>query len=148
MQIDTTVYLIALISIFVIGFIGGGAVVFFFRRMAITHQLRVAQRKATRTESEARLEAKEILAEAKKEAEKTKSITEAEYRERRTELQRLESRLVANTETLERKLEGVDQRERNLANKEKGVEAIRAELGGIRDKQLKQLEMVSGMSSA
>ena len=40
------------------------------------------------------------------------------------------------------KLEGVEQRERNLANKEKEIESIRAHLGDIRDKQLKQLELI------
>jgi ribonuclease Y len=41
----------------------------------------------------------------------------------------------------------VEQRERNLANKEKGIESIRADLTDVRDRQLKQLELISGMSS-
>ncbi|MFC2016601.1 ribonuclease Y, partial [Chloroflexota bacterium] len=55
--------------------------------------------------------------------------------------------LATKTETSERRLEAVEQRERNLTNKEKGVESIRADLTGIRDRQLKQLELISGMSS-
>jgi len=141
-------YVIALISIFVIGVIFGGTVVFFFRRMAINRQLRVAQRKAARTVAEARLEAKDALNEAKEEAEKIRSTADTEYRERRSELQRQENRLSSKTETLERRLEGAEQRERNLVNKEKGIESIRAELNGVRDRQLKQLELISGMSSA
>ena len=138
---------VALVSIFVIGIILGGAIVFFFRRMVINRQLRIAQRKAARMVAEARNEAKDALQEAKTEADKTKSAAEAEYRERRTELQRQENRLASKTETLERRLEGVEQRERNLANKEKGVESLRAELAQVRDKQLKQLELISAMSS-
>ena len=138
---------VALVSIFVIGIILGGAIVFFFRRMVINRQLRIAQRKAARMVAEARNEAKDALQEAKTEADKTKSAAEAEYRERRTELQRQENRLASKTETLERRLEGVEQRERNLANKEKGVESLRAELAHVRDKQLKQLELISAMSS-
>ncbi len=139
---------VALIMTFFIGVVLGGTVVFFFRRMAINRQLRVAQRKAARTVAEARLEAKNALNEAKEEAEKVKSTADTEYRERRSELQRQENRLSSKTETLERRLEGVEQRERNLANKEKGIESIRAELTGVRDRQLKQLELISGMSSA
>ncbi len=141
-------FYVALVSIFVIGVIFGGMSVFFLRRMMINRQLRAAQRKAARTVAEARIESKEVLREAKEEAERTKSVAEAEYRERRSELQRLESRQSAKTETLERKLEGVERRERNLANKEKEIESIRAHLGEVRDRQLKQLELISGMSSA
>jgi len=145
---ETGLVYVALVSMFFIGLIAGGTIVFFFRRMAINRQLRTAQRKAARMVAEARDEAKEVLRETREEAEKIKSTAEAEFRERRTELQRQENRLSSRTEALERKSEGVEQRERSLANKEKGIESIRAEITGIKDKQLKQLELVSGMSTA
>ena len=144
MGINILVY----ISSFIIGVVLGGVVVFFFRRMAVNRLLRTSQRKAARMVAEARDESKDVLREAKEEAEKAKSATEAEYRERRSELQRQENRLSQRTETLERKLDGVEQRERNLANREKEIESIRGHLGELRDKQLKQLELISGMSSA
>ena len=56
---------VALVSIFFIGLIFGGVIVFFFRRMALLRQLRTAQRKAARMVAEARDEAKEVLNEAK-----------------------------------------------------------------------------------
>jgi len=142
------IYYIAIVAIFVIGVIAGGLIVFFFRRMAVNRQLRNAQRKAARMVAEARDEAKGVLHETREEADKVKSQAEAEFRERRTELQRQESRLSSKTEALERRSESVEQRERSLANKEKGIESIRAEITGIKDKQLKQLELISGMSSA
>ena len=142
------IYWVALGSVCIIGAIVGGAVVFFFRRMVINRQLRVAQRKAARMVAEARLEAKDLINEAKKEAEKVKSAAETEYRERRSELQRQENRLSARTEALGQRSENVEHRERNLATKEREIEAIRTQLGEIREKQLKQLELVSGMSSA
>ncbi|MDO8688079.1 MAG: Rnase Y domain-containing protein, partial [Dehalococcoidales bacterium] len=148
MQIEIWLFVLVVISIFIIGIIGGGAIVFFFRRMVINHQQRLAQRKASRTLAEARLESKEVLREAKGEADKAKATAEAEHRERRAELQRQESRLASKTETVERKSEGVEQRERNLTNKEKGIDSLRSELTEIRDKQLKQLEIVAGMSTA
>ena len=141
-------FYIALVSIFVIGVILGGGAVFLFRRMVINRQLRVAQRKAARTVAEAKNEARDVLHEARQEAERIKSAAEAEHRERRSELQRQESRVSAKAETLERKLEGVEHRERNLASKEKEIESIRAHLGEVRDRQIKQLELISGMSSA
>ena len=144
MGINILVY----ISSFIIGVVLGGVVVFFFRRMAVNRLLRTSQRKAARMVAEARDESKDVLREAKEEAEKVKSATEAEHRERRSELQRQENRLSQRTETLERKLDGVEQRERNLANREKEIESIRGHLGELRDKQLKQLELISSMSSA
>ncbi|MFC1987369.1 ribonuclease Y [Chloroflexota bacterium] len=141
------IYYVALVSIFAIGIIAGGAAVFFSRQGVINRQLRAAQRKAARTVAEARIEAKSVLQEAKEETDKVKSTSEAEYRERRSELQRQENRLSSKSETLERRVEGVEQRERNLTNKEKGIESIRVELTEVRDKELKRLELVSGMSS-
>jgi len=141
-------YILALFFIFVIGVIFGVMGAFFLRRFRINRQIRIAERKAARIVAEARAESKEALREAKDEAEKAKTVAEAGYRERYTELQRQENRLSQKGETLERKLEGVEQRERGLTNKEREVESIRTHLRETRDKQVKQLELISGMSSA
>ena len=141
-------FYVALISIFIIGVIFGGMVVFFFRRIAINRQIRIAERKADKIIAEARTESKDLIHEARQETEKIKSGVEAEYRERRTELQRQESLLSQRGDSLERKLEEVEHRGRNLASKEKEIESIRTHLEEVRDKQLKQLELISGMSSA
>ena len=141
---EITIY----ISSFIIGVVLGGAVVFFFRRMAVNRLIRAAERKAARMLAEARTEAKEISDKAREDAEKAKAATEAEHRERRTELQRQENRLQSKTENLDRKQEGLNQRERNLANREKSLETTRAQLEEAKNKQVKQLELISGMSSA
>ncbi len=133
---------------FVIGVIFGGMAAFLSRRVIINRQMRIAERKAARIVAGANAEAKESLREAKEESEKARVAAEADYRDRRAELQRQENRLSQKGESLERKLEGVEQRERNLTNKEKEVESIRTHLGEIRGRQLKQLELISGMSSA
>jgi ribonuclease Y len=96
--------------------------------------------------AEATDQGKEIVREARVEIDKMRAVAETEARQRRGELQRQENRLSSKSETLDRKLEGVEQRERNLSNKEKSIESVRAELTEIKDKQLKQLEVVSGMS--
>ncbi len=140
-------FTVAVVSIFVIGVILGGAIVFFFRRMAINRLARLAQRRAARTLAEAREEAKETTDKARAEAEKLRGAADAQYRERRSELQRQENRLNQKTETMERKLEGAAQRERGLVNKEKSIESTRAQLEEAKNKQIKQLELISGMSS-
>jgi len=144
----TTINIVTIIFAFIIGGVAGAAFVFFFRRFRLTREMRTAERKAARLRAEAELKAREVVREAKEEAEKLKSATEAEYRERRSELQRHENRVSQKEATLEHKIEGVDHRERNLAGKEKQIESIRAQLEEARNKQLKQLELISGMSTA
>jgi len=147
MQIDIVVIL-AIFFAFIIGVVFGGMAFFVFRRVMFNRQMRIAERKAAKMLAEARDEARVVLNNAHEEARKTKSTVDAEYRERRSELQRQENRLSQKIENLDRKLESVEQRERNLASKEKEIESIRSQLGEVRDRQLKQLELISGMSSA
>lgn len=140
------VYLL-FISSFIIGIVLGGAIIFFFRRMAINRLLKVAQRRATKIGLEAKDEAKATVDQAKMEADKIRNTTENEYRERRAEIQRQENRLISKTENLERKLEGVAQRERGLTNKEKSLEVLRLQIEDAKTRELKQLEIIAAMSS-
>ncbi len=144
--LSVLVYYVALAAIFFIGLVVGGVVVFFVRRMALTRQLRVAQRKALRTVSDAHEEAKEIIREGRAEIDKGRAAAEVDARQRRQEVQRQENRVNSKSETLDRKLEGLEQRERNLNAKEKSIDTVKAELAEIKEKQLKQLEIVSSMS--
>jgi ribonuclease Y len=143
----TTVWVLAIFFAFIIGIIFGGMAAFLWRRMMVNRQIRIAERKAARLVSEARAESKDALEAARQEAGKIKSGAEAEYRERRSELQRQENRLTQKAESFERKLEGVEHRERNLANKEKEIDSVRATLEENKNKQLSQLQLISGLSS-
>jgi len=139
---------LAIFFAFAIGAVFGAMAAFLLRRTMMQRQFRIAERKAARLLADARDESKNIVNDAKREADKTKYELEAEYKERRSEVQRQEQRLNQKSENLDRKLEAVDHRERNLSNKEKEIESIRANLGEMRDKQLKQLELISGLTSA
>jgi len=142
------VVILAIFFAFVIGAVFGGMAAFIFRRVMFNRQIRIAERKAAKMIAEARDESRVVLNDAQEEARKTKASVDAEYRERRSELQRQENRLGQKIENLDRKLESVEQRERGMAGKEKEIESIRGQLGELRDRQLKQLELISGMSSA
>ncbi|MDP6632145.1 MAG: ribonuclease Y [Dehalococcoidales bacterium] len=144
---DTIVVILAIVMAGVIGLIAGGLIVYFFRRMTLLRQLRNAQRRAARMVSEAREESATLLRETKDEVEKNRTKTETDLRERRSELQRQENRLSSKTETVERRSGNLEQRERNLANREKGLETLHTDITQIKDDQLKQLELVSGMST-
>jgi len=139
---------IAIFFSFIIGLVFGGAGAFFSRRVLFNRQIRIAERRAAKMVAEARNESKEIEEKAQEEAKHIKASADNEYRERRGELQRQENRVNQKSETLERKLEGVEQRERSLNNREKEIESTRNQLGELKDKQLEQLELISGMSSS
>ncbi|MFC1954944.1 ribonuclease Y [Chloroflexota bacterium] len=139
---------IAIFFSFIIGAIFGAMAAFLSRRLVFNRQLRIAERKAARMISEAINDANIALNEAHEEAKKIKTTSEGEYRERRIELQRQENRWSQMSENLDRKLEGIEQQERNLANKEKEIESTRNQLGELKDKQLQQLELISDMSSS
>jgi len=139
---------IAFFFSFLIGVVFGGMAAFLWRRVMFNRQIRIAERKAARITAQAKEESQSLLSRAKEEAGKNTALAEREYRERRSELQKQENRLSQKTETLDRKLESVEQRERNLAEKEKGISASHAQLEEIKNKQLKQLELISCMTSA
>ena len=81
-----TPVILAIFFSFVIGVVFGGMAVFLARGMVVNRQLRIAQKKAAKLVAEARLEAKDVLNQASRDADKVKLQAEAEYRERRTEL--------------------------------------------------------------
>ncbi|MFC1981344.1 ribonuclease Y [Chloroflexota bacterium] len=135
-------------SSFIIGIVLGAMAAFLSRRLVFNLQQRAAERKVAKMLAEAGNESKGILREAQEEAKRVKGSAEVEYRERRVELQRQENRVAQKGENLDRKIEGLEQRQRNLTNREKEIDSIRNQLGELRDRQLKQLELISGMSSA
>jgi len=120
---------------------------YFARQILANQQLRGAQTEAKKLLAEATVKHEDMLAKAREEAVKVRQAAEADSRERRYELQRLERRFNQKEERLDRKLESVERREQSLAAREKEVEDINVQLEEIRSKQLHQLELVSGMSS-
>lgn len=120
---------------------------YFARQLLANQQLRRAQSEAKRLLDEATAAYEQMLQRARDEALKVRAAAEADSRERRFELQRLEKRFVQREEKLERKLEALERRERGLANREREIEAIKAHLEELRNKQLQRLELISGMSS-
>ena len=89
---------------------------------------------------------KNKILEAKEEAYRIKNENEKELRERRNELQRNERRLLQREETLDKKIDGIEQREQQLNQKIKEAENTEASIKELYDKQLKELETISGLS--
>jgi len=137
--------LIALVGIVAIL---GVAIGFLVRQIISTKTFKAAETEAKRLIDEATVKQKQVLLDAKEEGNKLKSEAEGELRERRSEIQRQERRIGQKEETLDRKTEAAERREHNIASREKEADGIRAQLEELKAKRLRELELVSGMSSA
>jgi ribonuclease Y len=120
---------------------------YFARQILANQQLRRTQNEAKRLWEEAAAKHEEMLQKAREEAIKVRAAAEADSRERRFELQRLERRFTQKEEKLEQKLEALERRERGLGHKEREIESVKTQLEEIRAKQLQRLELISGISS-
>lgn len=87
---------------------------------------------------------KEITIEAKEEAHKMRNEIEREVRERRAEIQRSEKRLIQKEETLDRKIDNLEKKEESITQKEQSLIDQQKELDGFIEKQIKELERISG----
>jgi len=143
MAVSTTLYIIIVGLILILGLLFG----YFARQILANQQLRRTQDEAKRLLEEASAANEDMLRRAREEANKVRAAAEADSRERRFELQRLERRFAQKEEKLEHKLESLDRRERGLGNREREIEAAKAQIEEIRTKQLQRLELISGISS-
>jgi len=98
-----------------------------------------AQRKAEALKKEMVLEAKEDILRLRNEFEK-------ETRDRRTETQRIEKRLQQREESLDQKLDTLVSKEDTLQSKQHELDALQESLSDLREKQLHELEKISGLT--
>ncbi len=125
----------------------GGVVGYFARQIIANQQIRNTRKEAERLLDEATTKHNEVLRAAREEAIKLGNAAEAENKERRLEIQRIEKRVGQKEEALERKIESIERRERDLDSAKKDIEKVTAELRVVREKQLAKLESISGTSS-
>lgn len=90
---------------------------------------------------------REALLEAKEEALKTKNEIERESKERRSELQKYEKRVLSKEEAADRKSEALEKRENKLSARESELDKAKKEVEELREKQLSELERISGLTS-
>ena len=87
---------------------------------------------------------KEVVLEAKEEAQRQRNDAEKEIRERRNEISKAERRLNQKEDSIDRKLDNIEKKEESITHKEKKIESRLAEQEKILHKQLEELEKISG----
>lgn len=97
-------------------------------------------------EKEADTIKKEIAIEAKEEAHRLRNDVDREIKDRRQEMTRLERRLIQKEETLDKKIENLEKKEDQISQKEQKLAARDEELKKNIQKQIEELEKISGLS--
>ena len=132
-----------------------GAIIFFF--VGITYRKKVAEKLIGSAEEEAKRmmndaiksgesRQREMLLEAKEEIHKTRTETEREIKERRSDLNKQERRLQQKEETLDKKLDNYERKEEELRKRQQAVAATQEEVNLIKKSQLEMLEKISGLT--
>ena len=137
--------LASVVTYFILRLVGGDK---------ITKAKDVAKALLADAKKEAEIKKKEALLEAKDEVYKSKVNLERDIQNKRSDLNRLEKRLVDKETNLDRKVDilnkkerGIVDKEKNLDHREKGINHREKELDGLIVEQNKQLEKIAGMTS-
>ena len=127
----------------------------FLTDLAGAGRLKAAKEEAERVLASTEEQKRQMLLEAREEAIRIRSSTDAELKERRGELQSQEKRHTQREENLERQSQNLERQSQNLEHQEKaladrGLELEKAgqEIDSLKQQQVKQLEEVAHLSAA
>ncbi len=144
-----TIIIVAILACLVTGFVSFKAGVNHRKRVAEA-QFVSAEEKAKTIVAEAEKSAiakkREITLEAKEEIQKARAEFEKELKERRGEISRQERRIAQKEETLDKKTDNLERKEQSLAAKVKNLEAKEVEIAQIKEKEIAELEKISGLT--
>jgi len=121
---------------------------FVARRLVASNAVKHAEQYAQRLVADGRAKQKEIVLEGKDEALQLRRAAEEEAREGRATLQRSERRLLDREEALDRKTGTLEEREGALAGRAAELDVERSRLAELQQRQLVELERVSGLTAA
>ena len=125
----------------------GVAIGFVVRGVLASQTIKAAQEKAARIVAEARAQQKDMILEAKDEKLRQQREADEEARQRRTELQNLERRLLSRDEQLDQRADMLEEKSRKINDRERDLEKEREALDKLSQERVVALEQVSGMSA-
>jgi len=121
---------------------------YFARQLMASNAIKHAEHYSQRLIAEARAKQKEIVLEGKDEALHLRRAAEEEAREQRANLQRSERRLLDREEALDRKTVSFEERDAAFDVRQATLEADRVRLAELHERQVVELERVSGLTAA
>jgi len=150
-------YTLTIVIAILAGFIGAGLGWFISRRVGEGRLAKVdelAKKIVQEAEKEAEIKKKEAILEAKDEWYKAKLSFEREIQNKKMDLQKLDKRLQENQANLDRKVDILNKKDRDLQNlervlvgRDKGIKSRETELERLIAEQNQTLEKISGMTT-
>jgi ribonucrease Y len=138
--------LIFVLGAFAFGFIGL-VVGIFVQKSFTSSQVKARQAAVEKQVLEGQAQAKDTVLKAKSEALKIREDAEQENKRKRVDLQREDERLRHRRESIDRRQEAQENREKKLERSEKDLDQMRASLQETQNKQLEELQRISGMTT-
>jgi ribonuclease Y len=134
----------------VIGLAVGVAAALLVGRVLLRNRSRRALEEVERVLAEARRDAeairREAQVEAREQAVKLRAEVDAEVKDKREEIIRIEARVLEKEEEIDGKLGELERREAALSERESHLARLQVDAEKARDDQLRELERVSGMT--
>lgn len=135
----------------IIGAIIGIILGYYIRKNIGERKIKNAEVLASQIEEDAKKEGdslkKELMLEAKEEIHKLRTEAERENRERRSEIQRLEKRILNKEENLDRRARSVERKEESLIRRGRKLEEKESSIEELYNQQVLELEKLSGLTS-
>ena len=131
---------------FLIAIILGGVGGYYLRQILMQRRKNSIESRLKKLVEDSKTEAKETLLEAKNKAVKILEEAKIEERERMAELRKSEERTARREESLDKKIMSLDEKEKELQEKIEKVKAIKLEIEEFKQRAIKELERVSGLS--
>jgi ribonuclease Y len=124
---------------------------YIIRSAVIKKRIRHAKDEAEMILEEVRKEAEAVLREAKleakEEAHQRLAEVDREIKDRRSELQHIERRILQKEENLDRKREALEQKEAQMSKKNEAIDKKRQELEALILQEKQELERIAGLNS-
>ncbi|QQR53242.1 ribonuclease Y [bacterium] len=129
-----------------VAFVTGGGATIAYDKYRKTRRSQAATDQADKIIKQAQVQAKELLGDAKTDANKLADAARQEEKERRSELAKTEQQLLARQSALDSKLEELDKRSEKLRKHEADLDVLKDDLRSIRAKQQENLEKIAALT--
>jgi len=139
-----TLYIFIIIGVIALG--AGTGLGYLIRQMVAQKRKSSIEAKLKKFVEDAKAEAKEVLFDAKEKASKTIEEAKTEEKERTSQIRRLEERMLERENSFDRRVQDFDKRNKELEERIERVKLAKTEIETAREKTMKELERVSGLS--
>lgn len=127
--------------------LGAGIGLGYWIRQLVAQQRKSSiEAKLRKLVEDSKVQAKETLLEAKEKAAKVLDEVKQEERERLQQVRKLEERTMERENAVERRMQDLEKRDREMEARIEKVRAIKAEIEEARERGVKELERISGLT--